>query len=199
MKGDFEILFDLDGVLVDFIRGAIEVHGLHTTAEELYAGRPNVDIVELFNMPHPFFWKPMGYEFWAKLELLPDGIQILQYFEQRYGQEHITLWTTPSRNYGCCDGKMRWVERHLPRYYTHNIEFGHKKWLGARPDQILVDDMDKNVKKFVARGGNVVQPPRIWNSLYADSYRVMESIVEQCDLIQAIGHIRPEYNPRGVS
>lgn len=183
MKGDFEILMDLDGVLVDFIRGVIEVHGLHKTTEELYAGCPNKDIVEILNMPAAYFWKPMNEEFWSKLEWLPDGEEILKYIEKRFGQEHITLWTSPSLNHGCMDGKLRWVERHLPRYYKHNIVFGHKKHLGARPDTILVDDMDKNVTKFVERGGKVVQPPRIWNSLWQDSYRVLSHIEEQFDKI----------------
>jgi 5'(3')-deoxyribonucleotidase len=197
MKGDFQVLLDLDGVLVDFIRGAIEVHGLHTSAEEMYAGKPNVDIVEILNMPPAYFWKPMNEEFWSKLEWLPDGLEIVKYLENRYGQEHITLWTSPSLNHGCHDGKLRWVERHLPRYYKHNIVFGHKKWLGARPDTILIDDMDKNVKAFLSRKGKVAQPPRVWNSLHADRHKVIQKLEEHLDWADEIGPHLTEFNPRG--
>jgi 5'(3')-deoxyribonucleotidase len=188
MKGDFEILLDMDGVLVDFIRGCIEVHDLRTTTEELYKENPGCwDVLSILKMQAPAFWKPMDFEFWSKLEWLSDGPDIVKHLEERYGQEHITLWTSPSENYGCMDGKKRWVERHLPRHYKHNIVFGSKKHLGARRDTILVDDSDSNVAKFGARGGKVCKPPRMWNSDYANRHRVMESIQEQLDRIERIG------------
>ncbi len=182
---EFQILLDLDGVLVDFIRGIIEIHDLRVSTEELYQyhlGSP--DVTEIVQMSPPAFWKPCDFEFWSKLEWMPDGQEILTYVEQRFGRESITLWTSPSLNYGCIEGKLRWVERHLPRYYKHNVIFGSKKHLGARPDTILIDDSDVNEIKFLERGGKCAKPPRIWNSLYHDRNNVMLSLVEQLDSIE---------------
>lgn len=159
------VVLDLDGVLVDFVQGALDVHNIKTSIEELY--RENFgewDIVKILGMSAPAFWRPMDFEFWSKLEWTCDGQEILALIEKMVGRENITLWTSPSQNYGCHDGKLRWVERHLPRHYKHNIIFGAKKELGASCDTILIDDSDKNVSRFVSRNGHGVLVPRIWNS-----------------------------------
>jgi 5'(3')-deoxyribonucleotidase len=185
LKGKFEVLLDLDGCLVDFIKGVIEVHNLRTTTEELYEGHHGCwEIIHLVKMSPPYFWKPMDQEFWAKLDWLPDGEEIFKYVEDRCGRDNITLWTTPSLNYGCIEGKLRWVERHLPRHYKHNIVFGSKKFLGANPNAVLIDDSDHNIKKFTEKGGHVVHVPRLWNSLYPRRDRVMDSIISQLDAIE---------------
>lgn len=35
------------------------------------------------------------------------------------------------------------------------------------PNQILIDDRDKNVDHFIAAGGNAILFPQVWNSNHA--------------------------------
>lgn len=161
------LLLDMDGVLVDFVKGALEIHNNLTTTEELYAGKHGgYDIVPLFNMTAPAFWKPMDEEFWAKLDWMPDGEEILKLCEETFGRENIVICTKPSPNYGCEAGKRRWVERHLPKHYKDNIEFSAKKWMKAGWSLGLVDDDDNNNKLFTSAGGKAFPVPRIWNQWY---------------------------------
>ncbi len=160
---------DLDGVLVDFVQGALDVHNFEITVAEMYKNiLGEWDFVKHLSpkMTAASFWKPMNEEFWAKLEWMDDGREIVRVLEDRFGQKNITLWTTSSDNYGCAEGKKRWVERHLPKHYKHNIIFGHAKHFGAAKDTILVDDRDLNIDKFAERGGNTLLVPRLWNKLH---------------------------------
>lgn len=161
------VLLDMDGVLVDFISGALEIHNIKETQEEIYKSNPGEwDLMKLLNMSAPAFFKPMDEEFWAKLDWMPDGHQILVMLEKAFGQENITICSSPSENYGCIDGKKRWIERHLPRHYKHNTIFTNKKERCARSDTVLIDDSDKNILKFKEKGGVTYLVPRIWNSCY---------------------------------
>lgn len=117
----------------------------------------------------PAFWKPLDFEFWSKLEWHSDGKEILEIVESRFGRENIVLCTSPSSNYGCHDGKLRWIERHMDRHYKHNIIFSHHKELNVAHDTVLVDDGDHNIDRFIKRGESLginaqtIQIPRIWN------------------------------------
>lgn len=41
---------------------------------------------------------------------------------------------------------------------------GSKKWLLAKPDHLLIDDLDKNVHQFILHGGNATLVPSDWNT-----------------------------------
>lgn len=158
------ILLDMDGVLVDFVKGIIEIHDLQTTAEELYAGRPGYDIVEVVGMSGPAFWKPCDEEFWAKLDWMPDGREIFEIVESTFGRDRIKICTKPSPNYGCMPGKLRWIERHLPKHYKNpeNFIFTGCKHASAKGNT-LIDDSDSNVSEFRRAGGISYIVPRVWN------------------------------------
>lgn len=162
-------LLDLDGVLVDFVGGSLAVHNINMTVDELYKDHSGQwDFVKILGMTPEAFWKPMGEEFWAKLEWSSDGEAILKLVESVFGRENVMILTSPSSNYGCHAGKIRWMERHLPRHYskTAGHMFGSRKELLARPNNWLVDDRDKNVDDFTAHGGRGVLVPRVWNRLH---------------------------------
>lgn len=175
-------VLDLDGVLCDWVRGAMHLHDIRMTLEEFYAGHKGTPYVQdILQMPAAAFWEPMNEEFWANLEWMPDGREILSMCEERFGREHITIGTSPSYNPGCWDGKRRWIERHMPSYY-HRTEaqmFGSRKWMMANSETILVDDFDSNIKKFEdTRGGHVCPVPRLWNSLHPLADRAIEIVRE---------------------
>lgn len=179
-------LLDMDGVLVNFVKGSLDIHNISTSVDEMYANHPGEwDFVKILGMSPPAFWKPMDEEFWAKLEWMPDGQDILRMVEQRFGQENVVIVTSPSSNYGCHAGKLRWMERHLPRHYSKSKGhmFGSLKWLMSNPNHILVDDHNENVDAFASyNGGQICHVPRIWNRLHEQRHRTREFVAERLGL-----------------
>ncbi len=168
---------DLDGVIVDFVNGALRALEIKSSANLLYRQHPGEwDMAKILGIEHKKFFEPMNEEFWANLGWLPDGLSIVKMLEKRYGQSNIYIWTSPTDNVGCAEGKRRWVTTHMEPHYRHNLIIGWPKHFGAASDTILVDDRDINIKKFAARNGNVCLVPRLWNSLHAVESQTLEYI-----------------------
>lgn len=189
-----QILLDMDGVLTSWWTSAFKIHGVSAGIEEIWKDMPgHYDYTDLLAQFKPGlsdieFWAPMEYDFWANLEIMPDALQIVKLFEDEFGQENITLCSSPSENHGCIPGKRAWIKKHLPAYYhdTYNQQFGSKKWLNANPRAILVDDHDKNCRDFYKKGGHCVLVPRLWNVNYRMRNEVLRTMVTQLDRIEEI-------------
>lgn len=176
-------VLDMDGVLVDFMKGSFEVHGVTKTYDEVYEGNMGEwDFLKLLGLTPPNFWKPMNEEFWAKLDWTEDGEDIFRMVERKFGLNNIVIMTSPSSNYGCHDGKLRWMERHLPRRLSKSggHVFGSPKHLLSNPRHVLIDDRDLNVDTFREyNGGLVVEVPRISNRHHPIRHRTREYIAER--------------------
>lgn len=154
------IFFDIDGVLANFVAGALGLHG---------KSLPILDVrwdfltqVGFDGVNDPAFWSPMGQEFWANLATYSDGMDFLRYAEALVGKESVGLLTSPCDTEGCVEGKRAWVARHLPEY-KRRLFVGAAKHLFAGPGKILIDDHDANADAFRAAGGEAYQPARPWN------------------------------------
>jgi hypothetical protein len=44
---------------------------------------------------------------------------------------------------------------------------GSPKFLCAKPDNILIDDSDKNCNSFIKAGGKAILVPQPWNNQYS--------------------------------
>lgn len=158
------VLFDMDGVLVDFVRGSLRLHGRldHVPFPDLRWDFPQQ--VGFEGTWVSDFWNPLGRDFWASLDPLPDGMELFRNVEaycERYGHS-LGLLSSPCNTAGCCDGKRDWVERHLPAYRKRTF-LGSDKTVFASRGIVLLDDHDANVDAFRARGGRSVLIPRPWN------------------------------------
>jgi hypothetical protein len=154
------VFFDLDGVLVQFVAGALKLH----KREDLHQRSVTWGIESQLGLTPAEFWSPLGFDFWVNLEPYRDGFGLLAAAANLVGDENIGLLTSPCDTAGCVDGKRAWVARYLPGY-SRRLMVGSAKELFAGPTKILVDDHDANIQKFSAAGGRTVQPPRPWNSL----------------------------------
>lgn len=159
-------LLDMDGVLVDFVGGACNAHRV----ENPYAKHPlgdaagAWDIASLLGMTEKKFWQPLNNAgFWAWLDWMPDGREILETVERLFGQENVCLLTSPNLSPWCASGKVLWIERNMPAYKRRFL-IGPRKEFCAFPGNVLVDDNDKNVHDFVSKGGSAVIVPRPWNA-----------------------------------
>lgn len=152
------VFFDIDGVLARFTSGALAVHGRPEHSGQWQTR----DFQRTWGLDDRAFYAPMDRTFWATLGRWEDGFALLRYVETLVGEKSIVLLTSPVATEGCCDGKRRWVETHLPEYLPRLVLGGCKALL-AGPDKLLVDDSETNTRAFRAEGGHAWTVPRPWN------------------------------------
>jgi len=158
-------LLDMDGVLVDFVGGALDLLGLDPKIYDKPESLGNWDIVALSGMEPANFWEKMGYDFWLNLPWTKDGQEILNFALAQFGFENICLLTSPCTTEGCMEGKLAWIKKHIPEFGRRYL-IGPSKEFCVNPDHYLFDDRDENIEKFVEHGGKGVLVPRPWNKLY---------------------------------
>lgn len=116
--------------------------------------------------------------FWKHLEWTEDGMDILQLIIGKFQSKQIYLLTTPMPNVESPTGKWMWVHQHLPEFYKRTIITQAPKHLLARPDTLLVDDKDENVKGFVKAGGQGLLVPRAWNRAHLQADHAVKVVRE---------------------
>ena len=155
-----QCFLDLDGVLVDFVGGALKLHGRPDF--------PRKDIIwdfnEQLNLSPQAFWRNMGFDFWHGLLWTTEGRAILQIAKHYFGDANIAILTSPSKTPGCLDGKLSWIKNNIPEF-SRQFFIGPAKHLLASPGKLLIDDCDNNTEKFEDCGGKVLLVPRPWNKL----------------------------------
>jgi hypothetical protein len=97
------VFLDLDGVLVDFLGGAMKAHG--ETIDKIIPGEWWVH--KYLGITEEEFWsKITGHQFWAGLLPLWDFHLILQIvYVFTAGQDMTWLCSSPARDPGCYSGK----------------------------------------------------------------------------------------------
>lgn len=184
-----KVLLDLDGVLCNFNKGALKLHGL----PENYT-ITNYQWYIDFNMDVLSFFKPMNKTFWEELDRTSEFDDILKLIESIFGQSNICLLTAPpmipyinniihnenihdiDNNYNASiekilsnivyesvHGKIEWIHKHLPQY-KYQFLIGNTKYFCANTNHILIDDYDKNIELFVSHGGIGILLAKTWNS-----------------------------------
>lgn len=153
-----QCLLDMDGVLVDFVGGICAVHGRDPSTVQTW------DFYKDWGMSEDEFWEPAGFEFWAGLRPTQEMWCIYHNVLQTYGVLNTYLFTSPSKNRGCVDGKIEWIRTWLGDNWLDRVLFGKPKYLTAGPGRVLIDDNDGNVHRFIEGGGRGLLCPRPWNA-----------------------------------
>lgn len=153
-------LLDLDGVLVNFVHGAMKLHGRSDPFDE---GFTEFEFNSHWGLSANTFFADMGRKFWRELEWMPDGKAIFKLIDNAFGPEHTCILTSPIMTEGCLDGKMAWIKENLPRAYHRKFLIGPAKEFCAGADRVLVDDRNENIDSFVLAGGHGFLIPRPWN------------------------------------
>jgi len=61
-------------------------------------------------------------------------------------------------------GRALWIKKHFSEFYENKrFIFSHHKWLLADAHSILIDDYEKNIRKFQEAGGYGILYPAPWN------------------------------------
>lgn len=160
------LFLDMDGVLCNWDKGCHLLHGLkHDQNNWPYKfGPEGWHFYKEIPMTVPQLFKGQDREFWANLEWMPDGKEILRSCESKFG-DNVCLLTSPYDNTGAVDGRKDWIKKHMPKY-VHKHLIGDPKEFCAHDEAILVDDCEDNIKKWRDAGGIGVLVPRPYNSLF---------------------------------
>jgi len=132
----YKIYCDLDGVLVDFSKGYLDLTGIDLNGEFCKDKK---------------FWDPInkaGYDFWINLEWMKDGKKLWKYIE-KYNPD---ILSAPSKENDSRVAKHDWVKRELPDAHLILRSMEHKKDF-ASPEAILIDDNEDNVNDWKEAGG----------------------------------------------
>ena len=174
-KFPYQIYCDMDGVLVDFLAGAIKKmndtindkdHPLSELAEKvkLEIGQ---DFLELGHLTKGDprcvdcareYMRPLlenDEKFWADLPWMPEGKAIWNAVKDH----NPLILTSPmdqNGHTGSIKGKEKWIKRELGLDINSRVIFSHDKYEyaneGGEPT-ILIDDYDKNIRLFKEHGG----------------------------------------------
>jgi 5'(3')-deoxyribonucleotidase len=96
------------------------------------------------------------------------------------GQENVCIATSPTKCPESLAGKLDWIHRVMPPWMHRQYAITPRKHLLARPDALLIDDVEANIERFEAGGGRGVLVPRPWNRLRGqDPFEAIERQMEK--------------------
>lgn len=155
-----KIFLDADGVLVDFHGAVCDRYG----CVPLPAGKTK--LLEHIGVDPKVFWADVDcVDFWAGLELLPDGREIFDLACNLVGLDNVAILTSPSMGHNVPSGKMINLRRLFPEL-EKRIFIGNDKEMLAHPGAILWDDWEKNIVAWCGAGGHGIIVPRPWNNAH---------------------------------
>jgi hypothetical protein len=145
---DYKIFVDMDGVLVDFV-ASVKTHLIPDYTESKYKSDSKY---------RTKFWKAVkefsekGGKLWDVAPMMPDALQLLDYIDKH---QPAILTASGNPKYGAIPQKHTWVKRHLSKYNlnVNIVRKSDEKAAFARPNHILIDDMDKSIGPWNAAGG----------------------------------------------
>jgi len=146
-QSEYKIYCDLDGVLVDFIRGIRDK--IDPTVDDwgewkLKKQKTNDHIWDEIKKLSPKYWSDLH---WTK-----DGKQLWTYIKK---YDPIILTARPKLVKEAIKGKQDWINKHLGSKFlkTALIVLGIQKQDHAKKGSILIDDNKRNIRQWESKGG----------------------------------------------
>lgn len=157
MKKTF--LLDMDGVIVNFVKGIIKVHNLNIKEEDWTSW----DHHKVLGIPDSKLWELTNDgKFWEELEEYSWSRKL---YDLLISNGDVIFCTSPSLDHTCASQKIKWLRDHgYMSPFKNDYMIGPHKELLAKSGAILIDDSDSNVKKFRENGGTAVLFPQYWNN-----------------------------------
>lgn len=178
------IFVDLDGVLADFVSGALK---LHEREDHLEAWPPGeFDMARALGITSGQFWGGIdraGACFWGELKPFPWAFELIRELRTI---APVTIATSPSQDPNCLAGKVQWLQRHFGRSFRDYL-IGPPKYLLAAPGRVLIDDSDRNIHSFRDYGGKGILFPQPWNSNHRRTGERIEHVRAELGLAQGDG------------
>jgi 5'(3')-deoxyribonucleotidase len=151
---------DMDGVLVDFRKGAANLHGMDV--EEI-TNEMDYDFWRAWGMSDEDFWHPLSnVDAWRYLPKLPWADEL---YTTCASLGKVFFSTAPNQSPYSSAGKLFWLSDFLGRMIGPKEYFlGLSKEYLAAPDRLLIDDKMDNCKEWLKAGGAALLWPAPWNS-----------------------------------
>lgn len=171
------ILLDCDGVICDFLSGAIDVlnkkYKRDYTVEQYARNFGEFGIDKFYGITTQEFWDTITEteNFWYNLQPFPWAKELYDYLKII---GNVTIVTSPSLDPDCAKQKLMWLKHHLNIDST-DVFIGSKKHLMAG-NGLLIDDYKKNVMDFMNNGGDAIIVPSNWNSIILTKELVFDTI-----------------------
>lgn len=146
------IFLDLDGVMINFTKGACKALNLQYPKQFEFNGEwlyPNA------GGPGPFWKAVNGHELWANLETFPWANDILKIVNSY--TDNWRFLTKPSYDPGSYSGKYESVRKNFGHINKLWLVNGDKDVVCRGPSDLLIDDKTENCEKWIAAGGTVYQ------------------------------------------
>lgn len=164
------IYLDLDDVCNTFTPYLLNRMGCAIEPHD-YGGYPGkLDIVPAANLlglvrnwTRKSFWEAVGREMWVQAPVSNEFHWLLKTCRHYVGHD-IYVATSPTKDPDCLAGKLEWIHEHMPKWMHRQYFITPRKWMLGRPGALLVDDNEKNCRKFEERGGLAIRFPRPWNT-----------------------------------
>lgn len=167
---------DLDGCITNFDKALSKVTGLPEKKGFNFGNDPKI-------------WAKIdgaGEKFWSTMEWMPDGRQLWNAIEIYKP----TVLTAPSRHESSVEGKKVWLRNNLPDV-PYIID--QKKESYADEDSILIDDREKNIKKWEEAGGIGVLHKDTKTTL--DKLRSVMGLPKEAKWVESPGRDKRVYIP----
>lgn len=161
------ILLDMDCVLADFFSSAL--HQLNKKyskdnpiTEKQYRKYGKFDMAALFGISKEEFWATIDSNqyFWINICPFPWANALVRFLNEF---APVTIASSPHTSRACIADKVEWLDKKLG-IKGDQCMFGPRKYLMAKPDTFLIDDLQSNVDDFIAHGGKGVCIPSNWNT-----------------------------------
>lgn len=179
------VFLDMDGVVVNWVRGICAAHNRPNPYLEPHA-QGVWDVWSLWNMTIDDFWAPCSSEFWRGLAKTEEADALVGIATAASGVVcgtalPVRVITMPASHglEGCIEGKLGWLDEHYPTL-SHEVIFERDKWkyAAAQPGSLLIDDNEKNCAKWIQSGGYAVLVPRPWNCRWRVAHDVVDVVRE---------------------
>lgn len=141
----FQLYCDMDGVLVDFIRGARDLMNDQSLKQTIDPTKKQ----ELWKI-HGAMSHQEATDWWGNLEWAPGGKELWNYI-RRFNPG---ILSSPGKSLISAveQGKMHWIKTHLTPI-PKPIIFANNKYQHATNFNILIDDRTKNTIPWEEAGG----------------------------------------------
>ena len=164
------ILLDMDGVIADFVGGALDRFEARLDGREVvfcngtrHPWPPGeYEVNKVLGVDAYYFWERLNHPgFWSGL---PAYLWLGELMEALQGHEvFVCSMPTISGGRRCLSEKLFWLQRHVPELANRYV-FATHKFLCARPDTLLIDDSDIQCHAFRLANGRACLFPQIWNA-----------------------------------
>ncbi len=161
------ILLDMDGVLTDFVGGALRIHGWTREAFEHVWPLQSYDLAGPMGLTEEAFWRPisaMNEVFWMGLQPLPWARELMELIRSVTDDWYIV--SRPSQDPSCYSGKAFWLKRFFQDQSFDRFVLTPHKHIFVGPNVLLIDDLEENINNFVAVGGDGLVFPSRHNCLH---------------------------------